>query len=168
MPLRLILSRHCKSSWADANQTDHERPLNKRGRRAATALGRWLVDTENLPNTVLSSDARRTRETWAGMAAELPVVPDVEWVSALYLASPDTLLEAIRPMGTVSPLLVMAHNPGIATMASQLAADLPEHPEFARYPTGATTVFEVPVNDWSTLEWRQSTVSAVVVPRELE
>lgn len=34
-PLRLILLRHAKSSWDDPSLEDHERPLNKRGRKAA-------------------------------------------------------------------------------------------------------------------------------------
>ena len=34
---RLILMRHAKSSWADPGQRDLDRPLNKRGRRAAGA-----------------------------------------------------------------------------------------------------------------------------------
>ena len=40
---RLILMRHAKSDWGDVALEDHERPLNKRGRRSATALG---VNTE--------------------------------------------------------------------------------------------------------------------------
>jgi len=41
---RLILMRHAKSDWGDPGLPDHDRPLNKRGRRAATALGHWLRD----------------------------------------------------------------------------------------------------------------------------
>ncbi len=34
----LTLLRHAKSSWQDPSLTDMERPLNKRGRRDATAM----------------------------------------------------------------------------------------------------------------------------------
>ena len=30
---QLLLMRHAKSSWNNANMTDHERPLNARGQR---------------------------------------------------------------------------------------------------------------------------------------
>jgi len=39
---RLLLMRHAKSSWSDGQLTDHERPLNNRGRRAAAEIGSTL------------------------------------------------------------------------------------------------------------------------------
>lgn len=41
-PLRLILLRHAKSSWDDPRLEDHERPLNKRGRKAAPDVAAQL------------------------------------------------------------------------------------------------------------------------------
>ena len=38
---RLILMRHAKSDWSTGG-ADHQRPLNKRGRNSAKALGDWL------------------------------------------------------------------------------------------------------------------------------
>ena len=66
--MRLILIRHAKSSWANPGQGDHARPLNPRGRRAATAIGGWLADKGYVPDLILCSDAQRTRETTAGTA----------------------------------------------------------------------------------------------------
>ncbi|MFQ5426295.1 MAG: histidine phosphatase family protein, partial [Gaiellales bacterium] len=37
---RLHLLRHAKSSWDQPSLDDHERPLNRRGRRAAASLRR--------------------------------------------------------------------------------------------------------------------------------
>ena len=42
MTCTLILMRHAKSSWDDLTLSDHERPLNKRGRASASAMGKWL------------------------------------------------------------------------------------------------------------------------------
>jgi phosphohistidine phosphatase SixA len=39
---RLYLLRHAKSSWKDEGLADHDRPLARRGRRAAKAIGRHL------------------------------------------------------------------------------------------------------------------------------
>ena len=36
--------RHAKSSWFDASLDDHERPLNKRGRRDAPRMAQELRD----------------------------------------------------------------------------------------------------------------------------
>ena len=40
---RLMLMRHAKSSWKSQVPTDHERPLNERGRRDAARVGKRLA-----------------------------------------------------------------------------------------------------------------------------
>jgi hypothetical protein len=42
MQRRLMLMRHAKSSWKSQVPTDHERPLNERGRRDAARVGKRL------------------------------------------------------------------------------------------------------------------------------
>lgn len=145
---RLILTRHAKSSWDDPALDDHERPLNKRGRQAATALGEWLGSRGFVPDQVLCSDAARTVETWAGVAKALTNVPDPEYLSRLYHAPPDLMLELLRKArgGTV---MVLGHNPGMAAFAALLVAAAPSHPDFSRYPTAATLVVDFYLNDWS-------------------
>ena len=76
MSLRLILTRHAKSSWDSPVAGDHARPLNERGRKSAKAIGQWLSGKGYEPVLVLSSDAERTRETWALMAPALGVLRD--------------------------------------------------------------------------------------------
>ncbi|MBL4558811.1 MAG: histidine phosphatase family protein [Rhodobacteraceae bacterium] len=64
--------RHAKSDWGDPTRADHDRPLNRRGRRAAPLIGRWLAAQGAIPDAVLTSSARRTRETWDRMAPAFP------------------------------------------------------------------------------------------------
>jgi phosphohistidine phosphatase len=63
MTLRLILSRHAKSGWDDPDLSDHDRPLNARGRGDAPKVGAWLRAKGYLPDAALVSSARRTQET---------------------------------------------------------------------------------------------------------
>ena len=51
--LRLILTRHAKSSWDDPTLADHDRPLNARGIRAAGLIGGWLASRGDVPGEVL-------------------------------------------------------------------------------------------------------------------
>ena len=60
---RLYLLRHAKSSWKDEGLADHDRPLARRGRRAAKAIARHLREQGVEPELVLCSTARRARET---------------------------------------------------------------------------------------------------------
>ena len=61
--MKLIITRHAKFSWNYPNLNDHERPLVKRGRRGFDAIGNWLAEQQHIPQTVLCSTSKRTRET---------------------------------------------------------------------------------------------------------
>ena len=42
----LLILRHAKSSWKDASLADHDRPLNKRGKRDAPRMGKLLQEQD--------------------------------------------------------------------------------------------------------------------------
>jgi len=65
---RLILMRHAKSSWKYHDLSDHERPLNQRGRKSAVKIAKELIRLEWIPDKLYSSDSARTRETWGRMS----------------------------------------------------------------------------------------------------
>lgn len=129
MTLRLILTRHAKSSWDDPSMTDHDRPLNARGRGAASDLGRWLASRGYLPDLVLCSDAQRTWETWTRLSDELPVTPRLELKPALYHAGADVMLAVLRH-ATAPVVMMVGHNPGISEFAQRIVSRPPVHPEF--------------------------------------
>lgn len=161
MSLTLILMRHAKSDWTRA-MPDHDRPLNPRGRDAATRLGNWLRAEGLEPAQILCSTSLRTRETCAGL--ELPVAPEL--TPSLYDAEPSALLHAIQGAGA-SPLLMIAHNPSIAAMAEIMCSAPPEDSDFERYPTGATTVLAFDAPSWADLRPGTGRLVHFVVPRAL-
>ncbi|MEJ6390856.1 SixA phosphatase family protein [Gymnodinialimonas ulvae] len=162
MTRTLILIRHCKSDWS-ANQNDHDRPLNPRGRRAAPRLGAFLAQHDLCPDQVLCSDAMRTRETYAGIATSLLDAPAPTLSRALYLGEPDIMLGALRA-ATGSCVALIGHNPGIATLAWQLAETPANDERFAMYPTGATTVLTIDT-PWTKLS--TGTLTHFTTPRDL-
>ncbi len=162
----LILMRHAKSAWDEPGLSDQERPLNLRGRQAAGALGTWLEDTGNTPELALVSSAIRTQETWSRVASQLTEDARMELVEALYLASPERILDIIRRKGgAAETILVLAHNPGCHQLARQLIDSPAEAP--TRYPTGATSVFDFEVDDWRDVAPGTGRLQDFVVPREL-
>ncbi|WP_424969887.1 SixA phosphatase family protein [Dinoroseobacter sp. S76] len=158
----LLLLRHAKSSWAEPGRDDHSRPLNGRGRRGAEALGRWITDEALVPDEVLCSDAARTQETWR----RLGLSGEASLTSSLYHAGPAMLLQAVQG-ASGARVLVVAHNPGIAEFADQMAATAPEHHRFAQYPTGALTVLDFDIEDWAELSPGTGAVRAFVIPADL-
>lgn len=167
MNRRLILIRHAKSSWDDPALDDHSRPLNARGVRAAAAIGRWLASRGHVPDEVLCSTATRTRETWAGIAAAMGLTLAPRLVGRLYHANPETMLAVLRE-ATGQTVAMLGHNPGLAAFAALLPRQPPAHPDFARYPTGATLVLDFPVDDWAQLRLGTGVVRDFVTPRSLE
>lgn len=160
--MRLILIRHAKSSWDDPFQDDHARVLNKRGRDAARAIGTWLQAKEHEPDHVLVSDAARTVETAELILPCLNGDPSVDYLPALYHASPDTVLDLTQRY-TSGCVAIIAHNPGIGMLARAVSVKAPDHRRFDDYPTCATTVidFNGPVSI------RSGVVVDFVVPRDL-
>lgn len=167
-PLRLIVMRHAKSAWDSPTLDDHDRPLNDRGCRSASALGDWLQSNGYLPQQVLSSDAARTRETWALVGEQLGQAPtDVLWREDLYLAPAQVMLDRLRRDGTAPCVLMLGHNPGIASFANMLVQRPPHHSRFQDYPTNATAVIGFEADTWAKVDWGRGQIIDFVVPRDL-
>ena len=166
MSLTLILMRHAKSAWSDPSVDDFERQLNDRGRRSAPLIAEWLIGKGYLPDTVVVSGARRTVETWDRMTSRMPETATMESSPALYLAGPDIILNVLKSQKAPSVMLI-CHNPGIAEFAEEIVKTQSKHPDFARYPTAATTVIEFDAESWSDISWGSGTLLEVVVPRDL-
>lgn len=155
---RLILTRHAKSSWDDPLMEDHARPLNARGRRAATELGDWLASRGHDPEQVLCSTAQRTRETWALVSqAVFETRPSVDYLDSLYHANPAAMLAALRA-ASGHVVMMLGHNPGIAEFAASLPARPPLDPDFRRYPTAATLVVDFQIDNWAEVTPGQGSV----------
>ncbi len=127
----LYLMRHAKSSWKHPELEDIDRPLNPRGRRDAPEMGRRLAARGPLPQRILCSPARRTRETAEAVlvgAGEVDVPCKVD--DRLYFRGASGWLEAIRETDDrVETLLVVGHNPDFSRLLARLAgwseSDLP-------------------------------------------
>ena len=59
----LILLRHAHAEPAVSGQADLDRPLSPVGLAEAEAAGKWLKENNLLPDCVMCSPSRRTRET---------------------------------------------------------------------------------------------------------
>ncbi|MEP5727747.1 MAG: histidine phosphatase family protein [Sulfitobacter sp.] len=162
--LRLILMRHAKSDWSAGPSSDHDRPLNPRGRLAAAELGAWLRAQRLIPDQILCSTSIRTRETC--LRLNLPQDIPTTDRKQLYLASADDVL-AVLKTATGQTVLMIAHNPGIGVMAEQITSHRPEHPKFRQFPSGATLVADFDLPNWGSAGWGNAIAQHFIVPRDL-
>ena len=166
MPKTLYLMRHAKSSWKEP-LPDHERPLNKRGKRAAKAIGNALKEREIYPDRILASDARRARTTAKRVLKALGADHEIplELIPALYEANGEEILEMVRSRGgTARRILLIGHNPAVSDTAVLLGGDS----RFDWLPTGAVVGLEFPIDEWRDLEEGSGRVVLTLTPRELE
>lgn len=166
MTLTLILTRHAKSSWDDPTLDDFDRSLNRRGRKSAPLIGRWLVERGYVPEVVVTSGARRTAETWEGMALAMPETTVLDQDRALFHAGASTILEVLRKQAAARIMLI-GHNPGFADFANRVVVQPPGHDRFNDYPTAATAVIEFEGASWAQVGWRSGRILGFVVPRDL-
>jgi phosphohistidine phosphatase len=166
----LILLRHAKSAWPEG-VPDHERPLAPRGRRDAPAAGEWLRKADYVPDQVLCSTARRTRETWQLAEEKLGAHPQTIFEDRVYGASSAEVLDLARqtPAG-VRTLLVVGHDPAMRGLTLELASEQPRDSEAealgrvrAKYPTAAIAVLSFS-GDWAELSPGQAHLAEFVTP----
>jgi phosphohistidine phosphatase len=160
----LSILRHAKSSWKDSSLEDHDRPLNKRGLRDAPRMGTLIREQGLVPDTILSSTARRARDTALAVAAEAGFPDEVRFTRRLYGADPDTCLESLRALpDATAHVLIVGHNPGLEVLLGALVG------ESHTLPTAALAVVELPVDSWTELGPPPlGSLRALWRPRELE
>ena len=144
--LTLLLMRHAKSDWDASYSRDHDRPLNKRGRRSASLMGRVLAGLDRTPDHVMSSTALRARST-AQLAEQggqwgCPI----ELKSGFYGSGPDTVLSLAARAPGVESLMLVGHQPTWSTLVQRITG------EYADMKTASIAVIELTIDRWSQLE----------------
>ncbi|MEO1688115.1 MAG: histidine phosphatase family protein [Pseudomonadota bacterium] len=170
---RLILMRHAKSSWDDPDLEDRERPLNGRGRLAATLMGAWLRDEGLIPDHALLSPAVRVAQTWArasaaGGFAEAEVAARAE----LYMAEPAEALEVLRRAPEAAEtLLMLGHEPGMTALLRRLADGSEAggcRRAYEKFPTAAAAALDLPDGaGWAQLAERGCAFRRFACPKDL-
>ena len=170
---QLLLMRHAKSSWDDPALSDHARPLNRRGQRAAEAMRRAIQDLGLAPDLVLVSSSRRTLQTLEALEpwADTPLV---EPMDAIYLATAPALLQVLRGVAdTVRSVMLMGHNPGLHELEMLLVGthgmahlDSTLRRLAEGYPSGALAEFSV-AGPWSGVGNGGERLVRFLCPREL-
>ncbi len=163
----LMLLRHAKAEPGGGGD-DHERALTKKGEADARRLGRHLRHVGPRPDLALVSSARRTRQTFDLLNAEL-AGPEIEArVDAVLFNATATQMHATTLGVDADRLLVVGHNPAVAELAASLAL---EGDQFDldrlrnRFPPGSLAVLSFA--DRNGLQAGGGRLRALILPEDL-
>ena len=160
----LLILRHAKSSWKNQYLGDHDRPLNKRGKRDAPRMGQLLRREELIPDLILTSSAERALTTAEAVADACGCEEEIQIVRSFYHGSSETYIEVLSQVPDVySRVLMVGHNPGLEIFLEENTG------ERERLPTGALAYLTLPIESWSNFDDQiEGHLENLWIPKELQ
>lgn len=142
----VIPFRHGKAEL-NALGPDHERKLAKRGLVDARRMGRYLAESGQLPDLVLTSTATRAATT-ARLAAEAGGWNcEIRELRAIYEAGAAELFQLVFELpASVHGLVVVGHQPTLSSWVARLTGGVPP-----AFPTATMARVDVPIEHWRDL-----------------
>ena len=119
----LYLVRHAKSSWANANTGDFDRPLNERGLKSATLMAALLKEKKVLPEMIVTSPANRAITT-ADIFCDTLEFPKVliQRRIEIYEGGTGNLLNIVQQLpDSGKTVMLFGHNPTITEFSNLLS-----------------------------------------------
>ena len=110
----ITYSSSCQIKLETSTLTDHDRPLNKRGKRDAPRMGEILRSEHLIPEAIISSTAARAHATAEAVAKASGYTGKIALNRSLYAAGPEAYLKVLHRLSNDSVrVLVVGHNPGL-------------------------------------------------------
>jgi phosphohistidine phosphatase len=158
---RLLLIRHAKSSWQQPQLTDHQRPLNNRGRRDAPVMAEWLQQQQEPIDAIYSSVAVRATSLAEIIAAQLGLSVCRE--AGLFTFSAQQLLAELQSLpDTEHCVAVVAHNPALTELLNDLTSE-----SMGNMPTAAIAALDCDIDSWQQLTDNCGTLDYMFGPKDL-
>jgi len=169
MPRELLILRHAKSDWETGAASDFDRPLSRRGKRDAPRVGRYLKEQGLVPDYVVSSPARRAKQTVIAVCEQMDIEPDrINWDSRIYHAAAGVLLDVLNDCpASARRVLIAGHNPGLEILLQNLCNhEIPMPDDYKLMPTAAVAHLEI-LSEWQNLEGRLARLISLTRSRSL-
>ncbi|HCT28808.1 TPA: histidine phosphatase family protein [Stenotrophomonas maltophilia] len=137
----LILLRHAHAEPAVSGQADLDRPLSPVGLAEAEAAGKWLKENNLLPDCVMCSPSRRTRETLEAVMTAIGYV-EKRLEDRIYEATPGTLAALVDERRDLDRVLIVGHNPGLEQLVALMTDGTSS--DYRGMPPGGVAVLGFP------------------------
>ncbi|NDK07805.1 histidine phosphatase family protein [Candidatus Gracilibacteria bacterium] len=164
----LILIRHAKSDWDNANLTDFERPLSERGIKETKFVSKVLKKLELKTDLILCSSATRNRETLEGIWEEIDSDnKKIEYVKGIYdnhmAETPDYYLDLIgKQDDNNEKVVIVGHNNFITRLLRYLVGD-----EFIVMETLGVAIIDFDMKKWQDISKNKGKLVFFLSPKDL-
>jgi len=161
---KLWIMRHAKSDWSDTALTDYQRPLNKRGKKDAPMMGKWMASYAAIPEMIISSPARRAELTARAVAEACDYAgEDIVWWEDFYMGEVLTTLEYLKKIpGKIDHVLLIGHNPVLEELVSLLTSDNHLH---IKIPTAALVLLQTYAETWRNISPGRFELQGLLTPK---
>lgn len=159
------LLRHAKSSWADPELPDIDRPLKTRGKHAALLMIEPIWKAGCRFDHVFCSPAKRARSTIRRMSKALKG-DGIHWTVdvLLYTFEGDELLEWFQQLDdALDDVMVVGHNPAITELANRLGDEAIDN-----VPTCGYVQLVADIPSWQQLQDGRAHTEAFLYPKMFE
>jgi len=142
----LTIFRHAKSSWNHPELNDHDRPLNKRGKRDAPIMGDRLKAAGIRPSLIIGSSAVRAWKTARIIARQIAYpIEFLQREPGLYHAGVNKLLDIIAAQDDgFNSIMIVGHNPGLTDLANDFIPGITSN-----IPTAGFVSILIGSDDWN-------------------
>lgn len=157
----LFLIRHAKSSWADEDLGDRERPLNARGEKQLAPLGKALTHNGGFDAVVYASNAERAKQTLAGVLPATFPAERAHVSPELYTFDYQQLVHWLQKRENDEQIALIGHNPALLELAQWLLKHPPAH-----LPTASFIHIHIPVDHWYELKKGKGRLDRFLTPKD--
>jgi phosphohistidine phosphatase len=159
----LLVLRHAKSSWENAELSDFERPLNKRGLETIQIIGQELFRLNLQIDLILSSPAKRAKQTAILVKESGGIACEITCEDGIYEASVMKLLHIISEIDDkFKHVLLVGHNPGLEEWIRVLSGKIQV------MPTATLAKLDLDIETWAEIAANCGTLDFAITPRELQ
>lgn len=158
----LFLVRHGKSSWANAQLSDYDRPLKERGEKDARLIAEKILEHNVTPHLIISSPALRAIST-AKIFAEVLSYPEEKILlkDDIYFGSSFEIKNAFTGLDeAIETVFIFGHNPYMTEVMNDYTDDI-----ITNVPTSGTACISSDTESWKEFETKDPKMKYFYYPK---
>jgi len=161
---KLIIIRHCKSSWSDLSLNDFDRPLNNRGVQDGNLMSKELSKKIDNVDLLISSSSKRTRLT-ADFFIESIKINKISFIDDLYHSSSENIINKLKKISnTHESIMLIGHNPGLTDLVNKLTSI-----NLYNLPTCGVAIVNLNIKNWDLIKnFSENDLEWMKFPKQLK